>query len=163
MLAYRRLVIAPASDPARRRRRNRPPRHSRSSGSPDGSRLAYITLSDAQGALRCVVVDMKSRRSRIALDFIPSSEQRTLFQFFDQYAYSHSPWSPDSANLVFAGHTRWRRGVGIPSRATQFPPNRATERQPNHRSKRRRRIRPSNHSRWHNGILVAPLNRLSPR
>ena len=102
MLAYRRLAIAPASDPAGAADEIARPVIA-FFWSPDGSRLAYITLSDAQGALRCVVVDMKSRRSRIALDFIPSSEQRTLFQFFDQYAYSHSPWSPDSANLVFAG------------------------------------------------------------
>ena len=26
-----------------------------------------------------------------------------IFQFFDQYAYSHSPWSPGSGALVFAG------------------------------------------------------------
>ena len=72
--------------------------------SPDGSRLAYITLSDTEGALRCIVVDMDSRERRSALDFVPSPEQQTLFQFFDQYAYSHSVWSPDSANLVFAGN-----------------------------------------------------------
>lgn len=72
--------------------------------SPDGSRLAYITLSETEGALRCIVVDMDSRERRSALDFVPSPEQQTLFQFFDQYAYSHSVWSPDSANLVFAGN-----------------------------------------------------------
>ena len=37
------------------------------------------------------------------VDFIPSIDQLTIFQFFDQYAYSHSPWSPDSRSLVFAG------------------------------------------------------------
>lgn len=102
MLAYRRLAIAPASDPAGAADEIIRPVIA-FFWSPDGSRLAYITLSDTQGALRCVVVDMNSRRSRIALDFIPSAEQRTLFQFFDQYAYSHSIWSPDSASLVFAG------------------------------------------------------------
>lgn len=102
MLAYRRLAIAPATDPAGAADEIIRPVIA-FFWSPDGSRLAYITLSDTQGALRCVVVDMNSRRSRAALDFIPSAEQRTLFQFFDQYAYSHSIWSPDSASLVFAG------------------------------------------------------------
>jgi hypothetical protein len=26
-----------------------------------------------------------------------------MLSFFDQYAYSHSPWSPDSTRLVVAG------------------------------------------------------------
>jgi len=37
------------------------------------------------------------------LDFIPSLDQLTVFRFFDQYAYSHPPWSPDSNSLVFSG------------------------------------------------------------
>ena len=113
MLAYRRLAIAPASDPAGSADEIIRPVVA-FFWSPDGSRLAYITLSDTQGALRCVVVDMNSRRSRVALDFIPSAEQRTLFQFFDQYAYSHSIWSPDSDSLVFAG-----RAVGNAASASR--------------------------------------------
>lgn len=113
MLAYRRLAIAPASDPAGSADEIIRPVVA-FFWSPDGSRLAYITLSDTQGALRCVVVDMNSRRSRVALDFIPSAEQRTLFQFFDQYAYSHSIWSPDSDSLVFAG-----RAVGDAASASR--------------------------------------------
>ena len=27
-----------------------------------------------------------------------------MFQFFDQYAHSHSVWSPDSKSLVLAGN-----------------------------------------------------------
>ncbi len=38
--------------------------------------------------------------------FRPSGEVFTMFSFFDQYAYSHSPWSPDSARLVVAGSER---------------------------------------------------------
>jgi TolB protein len=63
--------------------------------SPDSTKLAYVTLSDTRGVLRWMVVD-----------FIPSLEQLTMFQFFDQYAYSHSLWSPDSDALVFAGSLR---------------------------------------------------------
>ena len=35
--------------------------------------------------------------------FRPSGEVFTMLSFFDQYAYSHSPWSPDSTRLVVAG------------------------------------------------------------
>ena len=102
MSAYRRLAIASESAPQSADEIRQP--ILAFFWSPDGSRLAYITLSDTEGALRCIVVDMDSRERRSALDFVPSPEQQTLFQFFDQYAYSHSVWSPDSANLVFAGN-----------------------------------------------------------
>ena len=42
----------------------------------------------------------------VAVVEVVASEQNatmTMFQFFDQYAYSHSIWSPDSGSLVFAG------------------------------------------------------------
>lgn len=35
--------------------------------------------------------------------FRPSGEVFTMLSFFDQYAYSHSPWSPDGSRLVVAG------------------------------------------------------------
>ncbi len=71
--------------------------------SPDGSRLAYVAPSDKDGALRWAVLDAKTGERWPLVDFIPSRDQLTLFEFFDQYAYSHSPWSPDSRSLVFAG------------------------------------------------------------
>lgn len=71
--------------------------------SPDASKLAYVTLSQTEGALRWGVVDVASGEQYPLVDFIPSRDQQALFQFFDQYAYSHSPWSPHSSNLVFAG------------------------------------------------------------
>ena len=35
--------------------------------------------------------------------FQPSGEVFVMLSFFDQYAYSHSPWSPDGKFLVVAG------------------------------------------------------------
>ena len=35
--------------------------------------------------------------------FQPSGEVLMMLSFFDQYAYSHSPWSPDGTMLVVAG------------------------------------------------------------
>ena len=49
------------------------------------------------------VLSLADRSDMPLLDFVPSRDQLTMFQFFDQYAYSHSLWSPDSRSLVFAG------------------------------------------------------------
>jgi hypothetical protein len=35
--------------------------------------------------------------------FQPSADILTALTFFDQYSYSHSPWSPDSTQLVVTG------------------------------------------------------------
>ncbi len=71
--------------------------------SPDGTKIALVTLSDKQGALAWALYDVGSDERMRLVDFSPSAEQLTVFQFFDQYAYSHSIWSPDSASIVFAG------------------------------------------------------------
>ena len=71
--------------------------------SPDSSRIAYATLTDSSGGLRWSMLDVASGARSPLVDFLPSSDQLTMFQFFDQYAYSHRLWSPDSRYLVFAG------------------------------------------------------------
>ena len=71
--------------------------------SPDGTKIALVTLSDKQGALAWALYDVESDERMRLVDFSPSAEQLTVFQFFDQYAYSHSVWSPDSSSIVFAG------------------------------------------------------------
>lgn len=71
--------------------------------SPDGTKIALVTLSERQGALSWALYDALSDERMRLVDFAPSAEQLTMFQFFDQYAYSHSVWSPDSASIVFAG------------------------------------------------------------
>ena len=71
--------------------------------SPDGTKLAYVTLSDQRGAMRWMLLDTKDGSRWPLMDFVPSRDQLTMFEFFDQYTYSHSLWSPDSKFLVFAG------------------------------------------------------------
>ena len=71
--------------------------------SPDGRKIAYVGLSETQGVLRWIVLDIESGERTALVDFVPSVAQLTMFQFFDQYSYSHSLWSPDSDALVFAG------------------------------------------------------------
>lgn len=71
--------------------------------SPDGSRLAYVTEGDGEGFIRWMVLNVSDGERWPIVDFIPSGAQATMFRFFDQFAFSHSPWSPDSRALVFAG------------------------------------------------------------
>ncbi len=71
--------------------------------SPDSSKIAYATLLGSSGAMRWTLLDVESGDRSALVDFLPSPDQLTMFQFFDQYAYSHRVWSPDSRYLVFAG------------------------------------------------------------
>ncbi len=71
--------------------------------SPDSSKIAYATLVDQGGGLRWTMLDVFTGVRSPLVDFLPSTDQLTMFQFFDQYAYSHQLWSPDSRYLLFAG------------------------------------------------------------
>ncbi len=71
--------------------------------SPDGSKIAYVSLNDAGENLQWRVIDVATGVDRELVDFIPSSDQLTWYAFFDQYAQSHRVWSPDSKSLLFAG------------------------------------------------------------
>ena len=71
--------------------------------SPDGTKVALVTIADSGGELRWTLLDAATGSTIRLVDFTPSRDQLTMFQFFDQYAYSHLLWSPDSRFLVFAG------------------------------------------------------------
>ena len=71
--------------------------------SPDGTKIAYVTIPDGPGSLRWILYDVNTGKRTQLVEFVPSGDQLTMFQFFDQYAYSHSIWSPDSRYVVFAG------------------------------------------------------------
>ena len=70
---------------------------------PNSSKIAYVTLADPSGGMRWTLLDIASGESVPLVDFRPSTDQLTMFQFFDQYAYSHKLWSPDSRYILFAG------------------------------------------------------------
>lgn len=93
--------------------------------SPDGARLAYATLLEEvlpEVVLRWSVLEADTGKSRDLADFVPSDDQFTMFQFFDQYAYSHSLWSPDSRWLVFSGNL-WSGAItaSLEGKARQEP------------------------------------------
>ena len=72
--------------------------------SPDSTKLAYVTFTDTRGDRRWNVLDVRDGTRWPLVEFTPSGPQYTLFQFFDQFAYSHSMWSPDGGSLVFSGN-----------------------------------------------------------
>ena len=74
--------------------------------SPDSSKLAYIIEAETKGFKRWMVLDIETGIRQFIVDFIPSGPQTTIFRLFDQFAYSHSPWAPDSNSLVFSGNLR---------------------------------------------------------
>ena len=72
--------------------------------SPDSAKLAYVTLTGEGGGRRWNVLDVRDGSKWPLVEFLPSGPQITVFQFFDQFAYSHNMWSPDSGSLVFSGN-----------------------------------------------------------
>ena len=72
--------------------------------SPDSTKIAYVTLLPKEpDMLRWKVLDVATGVESTLIDFVPSPDQLTVFQFFDQFAGSHRIWSPDSRSLVFSG------------------------------------------------------------
>lgn len=72
--------------------------------SPDGKALFYLSV-DVQHSHLCWHRIVRESGEQTALArFLPSREQTFIFSFFDQYAFSHPPLSPDGSALAFAGH-----------------------------------------------------------
>ena len=77
--------------------------------SPNGRRLAWVGLNREDQNFHWNIWNAASPASAAGADgqslmtFQPSRDVLTMLSYFDQYAYSHSPWSPDSAHLVVAG------------------------------------------------------------
>jgi hypothetical protein len=71
--------------------------------SPDGTRLAYLTLTPDEQAVELRVVPAAGGSSRTLAVFRPTREFIQLITYFDQYAQSAAIWSADSRRLTFAG------------------------------------------------------------
>jgi len=71
--------------------------------SPAGDKLAWVAVNTAERELEWVVAPSDGSDAKRLFSFQPSSEVFIMLSFFDQYAYSHSPWSPDGKSLVVAG------------------------------------------------------------
>ena len=83
---------------------------------PNSQRMAWVGVDPEEQVFELKVAEVPGAdasqgggesgelgQGRELFRFRPSGEVFTMFSYFDQYAYSHSPWSPDSARLVVAG------------------------------------------------------------
>lgn len=71
--------------------------------SPVGDKIAWVVLDPEQQLFRWKVSGVDGSDPRELFSYRPSANSLTMLNFFDQYAYSHSPWSPDGRRLVVAG------------------------------------------------------------
>lgn len=71
--------------------------------SPVGDRLAWFAVNPEERLFELKVFSIESDEEVTLFRFRPSSDLVTMLSFFDQYAYSHSLWSPDGQQLVVAG------------------------------------------------------------
>jgi len=70
--------------------------------SPDGKMLAWAGLDGGNREFVWWAATVEGGEVRELLRAQPSNDMLVTLSFFDQYAYSHSPWSPDSSRLVLA-------------------------------------------------------------
>jgi len=71
--------------------------------SPNGELIAWVSLVPEEQMFQWKVASRQGESVRQLFRFHPSGDTFTMLSFFDQYAYSHTPWSPDSSHLVVAG------------------------------------------------------------
>ena len=70
--------------------------------SPNGKMLAWAGLDGGNREFVWWAAAVEGGEARELLRAQPSNDMLVTLSFFDQYAYSHSPWSPDSSCLVLA-------------------------------------------------------------
>jgi Tol biopolymer transport system component len=71
--------------------------------SPDGKYLAYIAVPPDQPFYQWELIDLKSGKRRKLDMFLATQDETVTYHYFDQLALSHTIWSPDSSEFVFAG------------------------------------------------------------
>ena len=71
--------------------------------SPAGDKIAWVRLAPEERLFEWVVASRTGDSVQRLFRFQPSADFLIMLSYFDQYAYSHSPWSPDSTRLVVAG------------------------------------------------------------
>ena len=71
--------------------------------SPSGEQIAWVSLVPDERLFEWTVASRTGDSLRQIFRFQPSGDVLAMLSFFDQYAHSHSPWSPDSTRLVVAG------------------------------------------------------------
>ena len=71
--------------------------------SPQGDQVAWVGLDVDARVFEWMLGGIAGEEPKRLFRFQPSSDVFTMLSFFDQYAYSHSPWALDGTQLVVAG------------------------------------------------------------
>ncbi len=71
--------------------------------SPDGRYLAYIAVPENRPYYTWKIIELKDARVRALDNFISTEPEALAYRYFDQLALSHTIWSPDSKEFVYAG------------------------------------------------------------
>ena len=71
--------------------------------SPQGDKIAWVALDLESQSFDWKVSASSGGEAKHLFRFRPSNDFFTMLGFFDQYAYSHSVWSPDGTKLVVSG------------------------------------------------------------
>jgi TolB protein len=80
--------------------------------SPDSAKLMILRVSEAQGHLDVRV--WQAGQSQMLGDYVPDfSFVSKVLPFFNQYAQSCQPWSPDSSEIALAGTIGQREGIWV--------------------------------------------------
>ena len=80
--------------------------------SPQGDKIAWFVLDLESRSFDVKVSERQGGEAKQVFRFRPSDDSFTMLSFFDQYAHSHTPWSPDGTGLVVSGT---REGVAAGS------------------------------------------------
>ena len=80
--------------------------------SPDGHRLALVSVETDANALALSVLGEDGRGRRKLGTFVPSDDFAYQLPFFDQFAQSTRLWSPDGRKLVYAAEANGERRNG---------------------------------------------------
>lgn len=78
---------------------------------PDGQRLLVVTHGRGPAQLHWSEVETSTGDCRPLTGFYPSMDQKFFLHYFEQFAVSHRPISPDGSKLVFASHPNPRRST----------------------------------------------------
>ena len=79
--------------------------------SPQGDKIAWAVLDIESRSFDWKVSPIDGGPARQIFRLRTSDHMFTMLTFFDQYGYSHSPWSPDGTSLVVSG-TREETSAG---------------------------------------------------
>jgi TolB protein len=83
--------------------------------SPDGQRLAFVTIEKRSQGFAWNVADAEGKNPKRLGPFAPTPFELRLLAFFDQYAISHGAWSPEGTGLAYAvGFPGEVRSLGTP-------------------------------------------------